>query len=114
MYRYELHLTYYSQFRSLDKLNNVAYLSAVRNLFGYLNYSIKDTCLSMKDKTIGIGNMFLYLTIYVIHIHHSGIWSTINNRLSSCNDIRRNILRECSSCLNHRIITYACLCILDN
>ena len=110
----KLHFSDYSQFRCIDKTDEILYLRPIRHLFFHLQHRVEDAGLTMKNQSIGIGNVLNALLVYAIGTQHHGVDPSIGERFAAKNDVGRHIFRESGTGLNHGAVAHTGFCVLDN
>lgn len=106
-----LHLSDDTLLGTLQELDDVLNLRTIWHLILDLVDGIEEGCLTMEYQSVGIRNVLANLLGNLGCFHDDGVRTCILHRLSTGNDIRRNILGEGGTCLNHRGLQVVTLCI---
>jgi len=99
--------------RSSDELDDVSDEWPVGDLLLNLVHCVEHRRLAVEQQTVGVGNVFQCLLVDTMLARHLHIDTTILDMLGTY-DIRRNVLRERRTSLDHRTLSHARLGILDD
>ena len=105
--------THDTTLRVLKEFDDVLNLRTVGHLVTDLVYHVKHARLSVEEQTIGVGNVVLNLLVNPGKVEHRGVGPAILHRITTGNDIRRNVVREGRTSLDQREVTGTGVGILD-
>ena len=87
-------LTHDSAFGVLQEFDDVLDFRAIRHLILNLVDDIEHAGLSVKQQTLGIGNMLLHLLVDTGKIHNLRVGATVFHGGATSDDVRRHVVRE--------------------
>ena len=96
-----------------QEADDVLDLRTVRHLVADLFDHVEYARLTVEEQSIGIGDVALNLLVNLGIVHHRRVRSAILHRITTGNDVGRNIVREGGTCLNQREISSTGVGILN-
>jgi len=95
-------LTHDASLGVLEEGDDVPYLGTVRHLVFNLLDNVVDAGLAVEEQTVGVGDVLLYLLVYLGKIHHRGVRSAVLHGGAAGDNVGWHVVGECTSGLNQR------------